>query len=152
MILDASLVLREGDILDVGRECRLEVVVIGDRIVSLRTVGGGMPVGFKLAPDDSEFAIGPRRFIPGIGKIVQEEETMGSNMMGVFEVIAVDRRSCEILKREVVVANSEASALALVDFTPEQKKRATLGEVIVAARVMIQFERIVPVEVKNVVD
>lgn len=76
------------------------------------------------------------------------DRQMGENTMGVFECVAVDRRECKIVIHQMVVANSDGSALAQLAFDEEQKKRMITGEILVTARLMSSFERIVPVEIR----
>lgn len=57
-------------------------------------------------------------------KHLKKEKRKEKNLMKVFEVTVIDRRECEILHEQKVIAKDTETAMIELDLTPEIKKKS----------------------------
>jgi len=53
----------------------------------------------------------------------REEKTKEEDLMNVFEITVIDRRECEILHEQKIIAKDKETAMLELDLTPEIKKK-----------------------------
>ena len=59
----------------------------------------------------------------------EEKPKKEENLMKIYEVIVIDAKECEILKKQDVVAKDTETAMLELDLTPEIRKKVKKGEV-----------------------
>lgn len=72
----------------------------------------------------------------------EKEQRRSSNMMNVYEVIVIDKKSCEMIKEQKVIAKDTETAMLELDLSPDIRKKVKNGEVEFIFKKLGEFEKI----------
>ncbi len=71
-----------------------------------------------------------------------DENKLKENEMQVYEVTVVDKKECEILLEQKVIARDETTAMLDLELTPEMRKKVKKGEVEFIFKTIGSFHKI----------
>lgn len=72
----------------------------------------------------------------------KKEQKRSSNMMNVYEVIVVDKKSCEMIKEQKVIAKDTETAMLDLDLNSDIRKKVKSGEIEFIFKKLGDFEKI----------